>query len=91
MEKKDIVIGFLIGIILAFIGAFLVVYLLTNVNLFTNYQFVKQQGILGKVITLGAILNIIVFFILLKKKKELMARGVILALFALTIYTLFIQ
>ena len=91
MNKKDLILGFLIGILLAFLGAFLVVYLLTNVNLFTNYQFVKQQGILGKVITLGAILNIIAFFVLLKLKKELMARGIILALFALTIYTIFIQ
>ena len=88
MNKKDLILGFLIGILLAFLGAFLVVYLLTNVNLFTNYQFVKQQGILGKVITLGAILNIIAFFVLLKLKKELMARGIILALFALTIYTI---
>jgi hypothetical protein len=88
LEKKDLIIGFLIGVLLAFIGAFLVVYLFTNVNLFYHYEFVKQQGILGKVITLGAILNIITFFILLKIKKEMMARGIILSLFVLTFYTI---
>ena len=79
MNKINFLLGIIIGVFLAFLGAFLVVYLVTNVNLFTNYQFVKQQGILGKVITLGAILNIIAFFILLKMKKEIMARGIVLA------------
>ncbi len=90
MDKRDFFIGFVIGLLLAFLGAFLFVYLFTNVNLFTNYEFVKSQGILGKIITLGAILNIIAFFALLKFKKDFMARGVVLATILLAIYTLFI-
>lgn len=50
----------------------------------------KSQGFLGKLMTLGAVLNIGVFFFLLKIKKELMARGVVLATIILTIITLFI-
>jgi len=45
---------------------------------------------LGKIITLGTILNIGMFFGLLKYKKETMAKGIILTIILLTIITLFI-
>lgn len=90
MDKRDFIIGFFIGLILAFSSAFVFLYYKTHVNLFTNYEFVKQQGILGKVITLGTISNILAFFILLKLKKEFIARGIILAIITLAIYTIFI-
>ncbi|WP_317039377.1 hypothetical protein [Flavobacterium omnivorum] len=50
----------------------------------------KFQGNLGKLITLGSILTLIAFAILLKMNKEIMARGVVLAVIALAILTLFI-
>jgi hypothetical protein len=90
MDKRDFIIGFFIGLIVAFLGAFVFLYYNTHLNLYTDYELVKQQGILGKVITLGTILNIIAFFILLKMKKEFMARGIILAIISLAIYTIFI-
>jgi hypothetical protein len=42
---------------------------------------------MGKVITLGAIINILIFFYLLKKDKELMARGIVLATIILALAT----
>ena len=50
----------------------------------------RQAGMIGKVITLGSVPNLILFFILLKKNKDLMARGIILAMFILVIITLFL-
>jgi hypothetical protein len=50
----------------------------------------KSQGNLGKIITLGSILTLIAFGILLKMNKEMMARGVVLAVIALAIITIFI-
>jgi hypothetical protein len=44
---------------------------------------------MGKVMTLGAIVNIAVFFLLLHYKKELMARGIVLATIVLALLTLF--
>ena len=51
---------------------------------------VKATDNLGKIITLGAVLNLIAFFILLHYKKDLMARGVILATIILAILTIFV-
>lgn len=90
MKKTDLLIGFCIGIIVALLGATALVLLFTKFRSFSDIQFIKAEGVLGKVITLGAILNVILFFILLKKNKELMARGIVLATITLAILTLFI-
>jgi hypothetical protein len=90
MDKKDIFIGFLIGVISTVIGTVLFLLLFTDFTTINDLKIIKQEGVLGKVMTLGAILNIFVFFILLQKKKELMARGVVLATLVLAIVTMFL-
>lgn len=87
MKKTDLLIGFFIGIITALLGTILFLKMFTEVQTINDFHIVREQGILGKVITLGAILNIIIFFILLKKNKELMARGIVLATIVLALLT----
>jgi hypothetical protein len=91
MKKTDLLIGLLIGLIAAFVGSYLFIKSQTEYDLIEDFSILKTEGILGKVIALGAVLNIIIFFFLLKKNKELMARGVVLATIILAFYTLFIQ
>lgn len=88
MRKIDLFYGFLIGIAAAFLGTFIFVYSFINHDFGEGLETLKAQDNLGKVITLGAILNLIAFFLLLKYKKELMARGVVLATIILTILTI---
>jgi hypothetical protein len=90
MKKTDLLIGFFIGILSALLGTILFLKLFTEVQTLNDFHIVREQGILGKVLTLGAILNIIIFFILLKKNKELMARGIVLATIILAILTMFL-
>lgn len=87
MKIVDLLIGFLIGIAAASLGIYLFIELFTDYSVTEGLGFLKEQGMIGKVITLGSILNLIAFFILLQLKKEMMARGVILATFALAILT----
>jgi len=88
MNKRDIFIGFLLGLLGGFIGCFVVLHFFTAQGFVEGFKILRQGGMIGKVITLGSILNLIIFFILIQKKKDLMARGVILAMFLLTILTL---
>ena len=81
MKKTDLLIGLFIGIIASVIGSYIFI---------EGIKILRFQGKLGKIISLGSILNIIVFFLLLKFNKELMARGVILGTILLTIITLLI-
>ena len=91
MKKTDLLIGFLIGVVSTLIGSYLFVKTQTDYDLIEDFSVLKNEGILGKILALGAVLNIIIFFILLKKNKELMARGVVLATIILAFYTLLIQ
>lgn len=90
MQKTDLFIGFILGIIGAFIGVFLFISLATDFEFADGVIALKTQNSLGKLIALGAVINVILFFGLLKFNKELMARGVVLATIALTILTIFV-
>ena len=90
MNKKDLLIGFLIGILASFVGMFLYITLFMHIDFLTGIQSMKNEGQLGKIVTLGSIMDLIAFGILLKMNKEIMARGVVLAVIMLTIVTLFL-
>ena len=90
MNYKDLIIGVLIGLVTALLGICIFLKAFTLYDPLTDIHLLRQQGILGKVVTLGAILNIAVFFLLLKKGRDAIARGVILSLIILTIFTLFL-
>lgn len=89
MKKIDLFYGVLIGIVAASIGVYLFLTFFTNYETLEGFRILKAQGQLGKLIALGAILNLVAFFLLLKFNKELMARGVVLATLLLTIITIF--
>jgi len=90
MNKKDLLLGFVIGITTTLLGSYLFITFFTEFKFIAGIQIMKSQGNLGKLITLGSILTLIAFGILLKMNKEIMARGVVLAVIALAILTLFI-
>ncbi len=90
MQLKNLLIGLLIGMAAATLGAYIFVVLMTDYDLFRDYQVLSANGILGKIVTLGAILNIIAFFVLIRLQREMMARGVVLATIILTLITLFL-
>ena len=86
----DLIIGFLIGLVTTALGTYLFVILIMEVDFLEGVRAVKSQGGLGKIITLGAVLNLIVFFVLLKLNKEMIARGVIFATILLAGVTVFL-
>ncbi len=90
MEKKDLFIGIVIGVVTAIFGMFLFLFSFTDFSALADLKIINENGILGKVMALGAVLNLGVFFILLQLKKELMARGVVLATMFLAIITIFV-
>lgn len=90
MQKKDLLIGVLIGFVISFIGCSLFIITFTSFGLIEGFITLKEQGSVGKLITLGALLNMGIVFLLFKKNKDEMAKGVILSIFLLTIYTLFL-
>jgi len=89
MNKKDIIIGFTIGVLACVLGIFLFITFFTDFDFMTGIKSMKAEGKLGKLITLGAILDLGAFGVLLKMNKDLMARGVVLAVIIIAIITIF--
>ena len=89
MNKIDLLYGFIIGLAASLLRSFLFMTLFTDYEFIEGVWILKSQGYLGKLITVGSLLDLAAFGILLKMNKELMARGVVLAVFILTIATIF--
>ncbi|RLD29623.1 MAG: hypothetical protein DRI75_02645 [Bacteroidetes bacterium] len=92
MIKNEVIIGFLVGLFANIIGLFFAATLLGNGDDFiTVLKTASAEGFLGKLISLGAILNLVAFFIFIKKKQDYRARGVLLATVCIAIFTFIIN
>ena len=89
-NKIEVLLGFIIGIITSVFGCFLFIQLFTKFTFFAGIELMQAEDKLGKIITLGTVLDLGVFWTLLKLNKEFMARGVILAVILLTLITVLI-
>ncbi|CAH8288460.1 hypothetical protein EV196_10422 [Mariniflexile fucanivorans] len=88
MIKKDIFIGMLVGLVANGVGLFLVASLLGQGDDFiTVIKAASNEGFLGKLISLGAILNLVAFFVFIRKRQDYRARGVLLMTIFIAIFT----
>tara|TARA_R110002051_G_scaffold70735_1_gene127313 strand:- start:7653 stop:7934 length:282 start_codon:yes stop_codon:yes gene_type:complete len=79
MNKKEIAIGFIVGIIANTIGTLLYIVIFSKLSIKETYQAAVTEGHIGSLLALGAVLNLIAFFGFLKIKRDLRARGVLIA------------
>jgi Mg/Co/Ni transporter MgtE len=77
--KKEVFIGLVIGLIANTAGSYLYIYFFSDYDLEYTIKNALMQDVFGNIIALGAILNLLVFFIFLKKNQFYRARGVVLA------------
>lgn len=92
MIKKELFTGILVGLIANAIGLFLAATLLGNGDDFmTVIKAAQKEGFLGKLISIGAVLNLIAFFIFIKKKQDYRARGVLLVTIFIAVFTFIIN
>jgi Mg/Co/Ni transporter MgtE len=88
--KKEIGIGFLVGLICNLVGIVLTVFIIATIkktgfeSTFTMYL---ESNNLWMIISLGALPNLAAFFGFLKINREYRARGVLLATFLAAIIT----
>jgi uncharacterized membrane protein len=79
--KKEIIIGFVVGIIATAFGFYIYVEFVSTYSFEETLKIIKEGNLYGKILGLAAVPNLFVFFIFLKKKQDLRARGVLLACF----------
>ena len=76
---KEILIGLSIGLVANLAGIYLYIYFFSKYSLETTLEAAVENGFIGSLIALGAILNLLAFFVFLKKRQIYRARGVLLA------------
>ena len=77
--KKEIAIGFVVGIIANALGVLLYILLFSTLGIVETYQAAVQEGHVGSLLALGAILNLVAFFAFLRLRRDYRARGVLMA------------
>jgi hypothetical protein len=86
--KKEVFIGFFVGVIANFIGLILATLILgKGESIGVSLKQSVAEDFFGKLVAVGAILNLVVFFIFLGKKQDYRARGVILATVLVAVFT----
>ncbi|WP_445381250.1 hypothetical protein [Robiginitalea sp. IMCC43444] len=78
-RNKEVLIGFIVGLIANTIGVLLYILLFSDLGIIETYQAAVEQGYVGSLLALGAILNLIAFFAFLKIRRDYRARGVLMA------------
>ena len=96
MDKIQILKGFFIGILANGLGLFVVVMTIAkssvrNDGFLTVLEAANAENFLGKLISLGAILNLICFFYFIRKKKDAFAAGVLIATLCMALITFIIK
>lgn len=90
--KKDILIGFGVGLIATVFGLVFAIQIFGKSN---DWGIVIEQaikeGFLTKLMSIGALLNLGAFFLFLKKNKDQRAKGVLIATVLVLISTMLIK
>ncbi len=88
---KEILIGFTIAIVATVGGFYLYTEYASPYGFEETIKIINDGNLYGKILGIAAIPNLFVFFIFLKKKQDLRAKGVLLATFFIAFLILISQ
>jgi len=71
--------GFIVGLIANTFGTLLYILLFSDLGIVDTFNAAIDQGHIGSLLALGAILNLVAFFGFLRIKRDQRAKGVMLA------------
>ena len=96
MDKKSIIFGVIIGLISNTVGLFVVSLLTAKIygrsgGITAILEAAISENFIGKLISLGAILNLICFFYFISKKKDGHAGGILAATILIAVGTFIIK
>ncbi len=95
MNKKEILSGIFSGFLANIVGTIFSVIILFQEIKISNILRILSNSIsnnfITKLISLGAVMNLIVFFVFLRYDYEEIARGVLVATFIIAILTIYLN
>ena len=90
-SQKNQLIGFIIGILANAIGILAYILIFSKNSIALTLQDAYYRGYLGKLIMLGALLDLAVFFFFINRYENERARGVLIASCVLAFIILLVQ
>lgn len=78
-NNKELIIGFLVGLIANAIGTLLYIVLFSDLGIVETFKAAVAQEHVGSLLALGAILNLVAFFGFLRIRRDQRAKGVLIA------------
>ena len=87
----DLVIGFIVGGITNALGVFLWWLLFSKNDLEVFLQMAYEEGHLGTIISIAALLSLGAFFLFLKRSFDTRARGVLLWVFVVAFIIFYLE
>ncbi len=89
--RKEVTIGVLVSLFVTAAGVFLYLQYFSRYGFEETIELVKQGNLYGKILSLAALPNILVFFVYIRKKQDYRARGVLLATILIAILTVILK
>ncbi len=89
--KKEIFIGFLVGLLATIIGFYFYVEYALEGTFKEALIIINEKKLYGKILSIAAIANLLAFFVFIKKKQDYRAKGVLLATFLIAFLILISQ
>lgn len=96
MRNRNLFIGIISGIIANFLGFIIVARLmlteeLSLINLTNVVKQLYDDGLLNKLISLGAFLNLLIFFFFIKTNNDTKAAGVLISTIMIALLTIYLN
>ena len=96
MRNRNLFIGIISGIIANFLGFIIVARLMLRgefslINLTNVVKQLYDDGLLNKLISLGAFLNLLIFFFFIKTNNDTKAAGVLISTIMIALLTIYLN
>lgn len=92
MKTKDVIIGIVIGLIASALGLLVTLLIFGKGNSVSDsLQVAINTGVLTKLVSMGAIINLAAFFLFIKRNEDSKARGVLIATIVVAIVTIIVR
>lgn len=85
---KKILIGFALSIFATLAGSYLYLEFVTPNGFESSWKLMREGGLESTVLSLGALPNLLLFFVFLKRKEEYKARGVLIGVITIALIVL---
>lgn len=90
-QLREIGIGIGVGLIANTLGTLLYIWIFSDYGIKETFQVARQYDYDGSLLAIGAILNLLAFFGFLRIRRDLRARGVLIATMACALLVLVLK